>query len=697
MTRLVRITRTVNDVGILIAESEVPKFVTTDAPYYKSLYYYPDDALDYANSHKGSIKGYKGKVYTTEITFDIDSKDLEVSRDNTIRLIQYLEQQGLYNDNAAKIAFSGSKGFHVHINTEHTFYPSQLKELCIYLSKQIKFRYEAGFKIDPTIYNTNRIFRLPNTPHDKSGLFKVEMLSTDLIEFSMEQIKNAAQVPQATYPYESAISKDAVEQVLAHLPKRVAIVQDFAPTTSLNLDKPCIAALQAGDMKDGESNAGLVRLANHYRKAGMSKGECRVKLQEAALNRYVMHPGTNEITLEKLDHEILYPLYSGDGYTFTCNDFMLQDKCGGVCQLKCKPRPTEGRGVFRSSPELIDAKLVIDPTLEAPVAPLKRGSFRDATIDIPPEEKAKLMGFKSLEDTATGFDEFAKDSKRFRVETGIKALDAKIRILPNGLTIINARAGVGKTTLVLNMASNVSSKGQRALVYQIDMAEDEQYTKLSSKELRISPDEVLDLFYTDDPKFDDLKREARIKVSESMKGIMFNYESDLTVDKIEADIIQLIKDGQKPSVIFIDFLQKLRGGSDYHRSTENLLKLKSIISKYKVCIVGLSQIPRNGGDEETPVYTAAAAQGGAIYEQNASICINLWRPLKFAGGDIDMAMAYMVSKNRMGECGEGVLYFNGAVSELRDMSDEEKIEYDISIAAYADLKAAKQGKRGQFR
>lgn len=701
---IVRITRTIKDFGILIDESEMTKYIDSKSPYYRSLYYYPSDATDYFKGNKGSIKGYKGKVYTNEIVFDIDSKDLEVSRDNTIRLIQYLEQHGLYNDHAAKISFSGNKGFHVHVNTEHTFSPAELKSLCMYLSKQIKFRYEAGFKIDPSIYNTNRIFRVPNTPHEKSGLFKVEMLSTDLINFSMEEIKKAAVAPQPTYPYESAISKDTIKSIISNVPTK----QVISPTKEVILpaiitDKPCIVALQSGDMHEGESNSGLLRLANHYRQLGLTKDQCREKLIEAGINRETKHPGTNQITLDKINGEVLYPIYSGEGYTFTCRDWMLQEKCGGTCQIKCN-MPSKQK-VFRTTVDALSPELdyipegdIVEPSPpEAPVNTVKRASFRNPTDDIPFNDKAKLMGFKSLEDVADEFDVFARDSKRFRVESGIQSWDEKIKILPNGLVIINARAGIGKTSTILNMAKNGAAKGQKALIYQADMAQDEFYTKLASSELKISPDDVIDLFYSEDPKFDDLKVEAKSKIKEAMKDVLISYETDLSVDKIESDVAQLTKEGRKPSVIYIDYLQKLRGGSDYHRSTENLLKLKSIISRYKVCIVGLSQIPRGDGNEETPVHTAAAAQGGAIYEQNASICINLWRPLKFAGVEQDKVMGFAVSKNRMGECFEGMLYFNGAISELRDMSDAERIDAEAAIAAYSELKQQRQGKRGAFR
>jgi KaiC/GvpD/RAD55 family RecA-like ATPase len=693
--RYLRITKTLKDVGIIVPASELYEYVDSSAPYFKSLYYYGDDALAYSKANKGSIRGYRGEVTTNEITFDIDSKDLEISHANTLKLLDYLESIGLYNDRAAKIAFSGSKGFHIHINTEHTFSPAELKRFCIFIGKQVGFD-KKHIKLDSSVYNTNRIFRIANTPNEKSGLYKVEMLSSDLRKYSMDEIREAAKTTQPVYEYEAAIPEAIVLEHLQRVPKPKLVIEPVElPESALTGElPPCIAKLQDGDMADGESNAGLLRLANHYRRAGYSKEQTRHKLFEAATARITKHPGTNEITTDKINQEILYPIFLGEGYTFTCSDSFLLDKCGGLC--KHKPVPAKE---LPSRTASFRSKTSVQP-VETPPEPLKQSrnvSFRQGAANIPVEDKVRLMGFKSLEETAAEFDTFAKDSKLLRVETGIKEWDEKIKILPNGLVIINARAGIGKTSTVLNMAKNGARKGQKALVYQMDMAPDEFYTKLASSELKISPDDVIDLFFSEDQEMVDLREEGKSRVQDAMKNVLISYETDLSPDKIEEDIKSLIATGQKPSVIYIDYLQKLRGGSDYHRATENLLKLKSIIARYKVCIVGLSQVPRNGGDEETPIYTAAAAQGGAIYEQNASICINLWRPLKFAGAKEDKVMAFAVSKNRMGECFDGMLHFDGAISELRDMSDEELIEAQVAITAYQEVKAANKPKRGQFR
>jgi KaiC/GvpD/RAD55 family RecA-like ATPase len=692
--KYVRITKTLKDVGILVPASKLYEYVDTKAPYFKSLYYYSQDALDYSKKNKGSIRGYKGAVTTNEITFDIDSKDLEISRANTIKLLDYLESQGLYNDRAAKIAFSGSKGFHIHINTEHTFTPNELKRFCMYIAKQVKFNKDE-VKIDPQVYNTNRIFRVSNTPNEKSGLFKVEMLSQDIRSFTMDEIRQAARSVQPTYEYEEAIPMAVVLEHLARIPKpKVVEVSSELPHSAKTGElPPCIAKLQDGDMAEGESNAGLLRLANHYRKAGYSREHTKQRLLEAAAARMKMYPSANEITMDKISHEILRPIFTSEGYAFNCSDPFLIDKCGGLCKHKQVERPKAVRtGSFRSA--VVKEEPVV---AQEPVKQARSVSFRQGAAVIPPEEKVRLMGFKKLRDTADSYDDFVKTAVKHRVLTGIKEIDDRVKIIPNGLTIINARPGVGKTTIAMNILENVSKSGQIGAFYCVDMDESEYYTKAASKALRISPDEAMDLFFSEDPKLQDLKQEAHREADKAVENILFNYEKHLTIEKIESDLKSLQASGQKPYVVVIDYIQKIHGASEYHNATNILIALKRLISEYKVCIIALSQIPGGiGGDEETPVLSARAARGGSIYEENASVCINLWRPLKFLD-DKDLYMGYAVSKNRMGECFSGVLGFKGAISEISDLTDEQKIEAQAEIDAYNELKSASSKKRGQFR
>lgn len=683
MNKLVRITRTLKDKGLMVDESEVVDLVDLDNPFYQSLYYYGNDALDYFNKNKGSIRGYAGKVSTPYIVFDIDSKDLDISKQNTIILIDWLREQGLYNEYAAKIAFSGSKGFHLTLNTSYEFNPKELKSLCMYISSQVPFIEEAGFlRVDPSIYNINRQFRIVNTINDKSKLYKIEMVESELRNCTMETIKEAASKPQPVYPFESSIDDKPIRAILLQLAEdtkskyetpKSGVIKTFM---GANLPrKKCIDIIQDGEMKDGESNSGLLRLASHYRRQGYTQEQCREKLVEAGINRKAKYPHSNEFTDEKIDQEILYPVYSIEGYIFTCDDWFLKMKCEGACE------PQKPAVNALSSTPAVEAKPTVKPVLDAFAKP----SFKDQLVKPTQEEVMKLSGFRTVKQSSDSFKEFAEDWQKYRVMTGIDELDDAVRMLPTGLVIVNAKPGVAKTSMALNVMANCAQSGRTVLFYSIDMSEDEFFTKSKSKAMKISPDDVLDLYFNQDGEALKLQAEGDKLTEEMLKNIYISYEGRINHEKIDADITAFKESGVTIDLVIIDYLQKMEGCGDFTspKIGHMLMGLKSIQTKHKVCIIGLSQIPRGqgGSNEESPVLTAAAAKGGTVYEENASIIINLWRPHKFYRNELgsqDKYLGYMIAKNRMGECKQGVLKFNGAISEIRSLTPEEREEYEIT-------------------
>lgn len=692
MGKLVRVTTKSRDKGIMVREDEVSELIDPNTSLYQSLYYYPEDALDYFKKNNNSIKGYKGKVYTPYIVFDIDSKDLEVSKKNTIILIDWLKDQGLYKEYAAKIAFSGSKGFHVILNTAYEFNPKELKSLCMYVSSQVPFTEEAGFRgIDPQIYNTNRQFRVTNTINQKSKLHKIEMVESELRNCTMETIKEASSTPQKEYPFEDIIDDKPIRAILLDLKevKKFEAPKSGVIKTFMGGNVPrkkCIELIQEGEMQDGESNAGLLRLASHYRRNGYTKEQTRVKLVEASENRKSKYPHTNDISDSKLDDEILYPVYSTEGYIFTCEDWFLKLKCQGACEFNTPQKPKKAiSSGFNNKPK--------ESTKEEPTEALNQlkkthsGGFKSSLKPTNKEDAMKLSGFRTIKQSSESFKSFANDWQKYRILTGIEELDEVVRMLPTGLVIINARPGVGKTSIALNIMENCASTGKGVLFYSIDMVEDEFFTKSKSKALKISPDDVLDLYFDKNEEARKLQKEGDELTEKMLENVYINYGSGITPEKIDADLIAFKEAGIDIGLVIIDYLQKMEGCGDFTspRIGTTLMGLKSLQPKHKVSIIGLSQIPRGQGkiNEETPVLTAQAAKGGSVYEENASIIINLWRPMKFfsddSGESQDKYLGYMVAKNRMGECKRGTLHFNGAISEVRTLNDQEREDLEITV------------------
>jgi KaiC/GvpD/RAD55 family RecA-like ATPase len=694
--RYVRVTKTKKSKGFLIPETEVTKRVyknlghSKDA-WFQSLYYYDTDAIKYFEENR-SIKGYNGKVTTNVVVFDLDSEDLGISHKNVITLIERLKHLGLYKELACNIYFSGGKGFHVYLNTEYTFTPKELKAFVINLTDSVPFIHEAGFTLDPQVYNTNRIFRLPNTKHEKSGLYKIQVVEKDLVNLDIDNIAEYAKEPQATYPFEEAIpAQDVLAQLNPLLEairreeeaiQRAIEAHKHSPVVSIDKhDKKCIRIIEEGNIPAGKSNSLLLRLCSFYQQAGLDRLQATEKLLEVGERRAAKYPHANPITAEKVSYELIRPVYDNGGYTFNCRDSLLQQLCAGSCNATKPRRVTEPR--FK--PKIREI-------------PVRTGSFKDSKPAQVPEVVPAKMEFQSFKDTANNFDKFLDLVKNSRVLTGIREIDEKVQIIANGITLINAKSGVGKTTILLNMLESTSEANLKTMFFCADMDEDEFFTKAASKHLKITPDAVYDLGMDTNPQGQVLYRKGKELVSDKLENVMPFYNKELTIEFIKGKVKQAVESDLKVAAIFIDYIQCIRGCSDYGKGEEVLTQLKSLVSQYKIPIIALSQIPRNsGGDESAPIYTAAAAQGGSVYEQKASIVINLWRPFKFIQEHFydkkDNVLGYFVAKNRMGECFGGNLHFNGAHSEIRSMTSAENEEFEIAREALNEkLKASKKGK-----
>jgi replicative DNA helicase len=1019
--RYYRLTKGKVDIGQILPENLINKTVTSDGAFYKSLYYYPQEALDYFNEN-GRIKGYKGKAYSDYLVFDIDSEDLEGSRSEVIKLIDYLQPRGLYTEMASVISYSGSKGYHLRIKVSTPLEPFQLKKLCTYLAK------EAEVKIDPVIYNTTRPFRMVNTKHEKSGLYKVDLPETDVRNYTDLEIREFAKTPQPEFEVSESIDDKLIDKLLEavnadSVPTKPRIRRPKRPLSDIQ-KYPCYTRIRMGDIPSGESNTALLRLAQFYKDSGFSRDETHRELAEVSENRLKLHPNTNVIDDSKIVYEILSSIYDGDGYTYGLSDEYLASICTGSCKLhdrnKLKPVP-----------------LVFGKVREIPLrtegfgAKIQFGKPKEPEMSS--EDKLKKFGFETFKETSKQFSVFAKEVHARAVETGIPELDQYIKIIPNGLTLINARPSVGKclgpevkvmkyngdivradevkkgdllmgpdskprtvlelgkgreemfrispvkgeswtcnkshilslrcnsniskkykkgeiynlsveeylnspervrhhlklwrtsvdfkaqpvpfdpylvgiwlaegsvnhsvlhtgddevikevvnitnktenmeaklspkikgctkvrinskthknpfldyirtscyvngqkripkeylinnreirlrllaglldgdgyshnntyeitskyselakdiaflsqtlgflytnrekkvklkgwdeprtyqrmfisgntedipmvvtrkksgvrgskknhlnigfkiesigegdyygveldgdhlyllsdttvthnTSIVLNMLKNTSSKGLKTIFYCADMEKDEFMAKVKSSLLCISPDDVYHLY--ENPDMQDLVQEAEQQVEQMLSNVLPCYDTNITVDKIEQHLKHFKEQGELPSAIFIDYIQKMEGCHEYGKGVDTLLGLKTLIAKYKVPIIALSQIPRMGGTEETPVLTSGAAKGGSIYEETASIVMNMWRPMKFAPDSAwDNVIVVKVAKNRMGETPpEIVLHFNGRVSEIRGMTEEEYEAYEIRKAEYEEMK--KQQKKGAFR
>ena len=121
--------------------------------------------------------------------FDLDSSDLNLSHDEVKRLYKHFSS--FMPNGSIRVYFTGSKGFHVELEALALgVTPSNgLHEIFRYIANDIKTNLELE-TIDFAVYDPRRMWRLPGSMHQKTGMYKNDIsFDEDLIFGDLEVIK----------------------------------------------------------------------------------------------------------------------------------------------------------------------------------------------------------------------------------------------------------------------------------------------------------------------------------------------------------------------------------------------------------------------------------------------------------------------------------------------------------------------------
>jgi len=166
---------------------------------YASLFSFDANVMEYIRVNGGSIALYPGDLYADAFPLDIDCGDLELARQNAVKAVAYLNTEFSLSPDDITYYFSGNKGFHLMIDAKcfggFTGSPDlywQMKELAYEIAEHVD-------NLDMKIYDAVRIFRVPNSKNDKSGLYKVELSFDELQNLTIYEIKELALNPRTDF------------------------------------------------------------------------------------------------------------------------------------------------------------------------------------------------------------------------------------------------------------------------------------------------------------------------------------------------------------------------------------------------------------------------------------------------------------------------------------------------------------------
>ena len=156
------------------------------------LKYGPNDI--YTSIFEYENKDVESSKLAAGLYFDIDNEEsLTSAYEDLLALVDILQYQGIQRE-SFNVWFSGYKGFHLTIPFKNMGIvpakdlPQVYKKIALELNKLLPHK-----NIDFAVYESKRLWRLPNSVNSKSGLYKIQL--TDASQ-TLEEIKELAKTPQ---------------------------------------------------------------------------------------------------------------------------------------------------------------------------------------------------------------------------------------------------------------------------------------------------------------------------------------------------------------------------------------------------------------------------------------------------------------------------------------------------------------------
>ncbi len=642
----IRVCQGLSDYGKLVPPSELLSYVTNpEKDYYASIFYYDQDHFNLFQE-KGSVKGFDG-LTTNKLVWDFDHESSpELAQADTVELCNRLLEAGVKSDEI-EVAFSGNKGFSVFLRTTESFTQKEFENITHNLAGDLETR-------DVKIKNSSRIFRIPKTRHQATGLYKTIISVDDLNKLSIGQIKEMASNPEASMDFNFTVVR-LQQDILKHKEskdkgiRKESSVQQWDGTNKPDMSKkpknvPAYKwVLMQGYIKPGAGHEATMAVAAHYKNLGYTKESTHGLIKGIFDVRQQLFPETEKESKEEIWRkvsDVFSPDWKGGTYALENNDVLKEN---------CK-------------------------------------YFLGSDGDV--EQAVQLV---SIDSVADSFKKYATDIDKNTVKTGIESIDRNIRLQTTSHVVIAGSSGSGKTTLVLNLLNNVSKDNLKSVFYSMDMGKNLMYQKLAQRVTGLNDTELFDIFKENNPE---RLKKIRDAVNKEFSNVMFDFRSGIDMEEMRSSLMDAkARFGDDLKLVVVDFINRIRG--PYSDETANLSyiapRLSDLANESETLIVSLAQIARNKGGPSTELTDSRVAKGSSAIEESATALLGIWRP-GYRMGNSDKFMRVALLKTRMGREFDETLYFNGLTSEIRELNSNEQTEYEDLV----DKKEAANGAKGKL-
>lgn len=267
----------------------------SDGEGYLSAFTFSGDFVERYKTNGESVAGFQGPVFADYLWVDIDRPNIDDALTDTRRLVVWLmESWAIEKDVGALVFFSGSKGFHVGIPVgaidaePGLLFHAQARSFCELMAEQA-----GGIAIDTAVYDKVRPFRLPNSRHPKTNLFKVGLSLDELWSANADHVRELARHQRRFEPGDphdadalgcfelSELWKQACAKVEE---RRHRDVERVASGGTGRVTASTLRFIRDGDAPEGEREKVVFQCAANLAECGVPDAAIRALLEESSLD-----------------------------------------------------------------------------------------------------------------------------------------------------------------------------------------------------------------------------------------------------------------------------------------------------------------------------------------------------------------------------------------------------------------------------
>ena len=264
-------------------------------------------------------------------------------------------------------------------------------------------------------------------------------------------------------------------------------------------------------------------------------------------------------------------------------------------------------------------------------------------------------------------------------KTGFSGLDNVIVQLGKGdLVIVGARPAMGKTSFVMNIATNVAKAGKAVAIFSLEMSGEQLATRILSSEALVDSKRIR----TGQLKTEDWDNIAGVISTLSGCDIYIDDTSSITASEMKSKMRRIPNLG----LVVIDYIGLMQSTMNTDNRANQVAEisrnLKIMAKDFGIPIICCAQLNRGTetrtGDNKKP--TLADLRDSGAIEQDADIVMFLYRDEYYAdikgvradsqGAESANTAEVIIAKNRHGSVGSVTMGWIGQFTKFRTLSED---------------------------